>query len=542
MSRERLCRRIYVVHVIILLAFCCLLLRIFLIGQGEDYTSAAATQSKYTLSAGSSRGMIYDCNLKPLVNRIQKTYLAVDPQPEAVTKLKEELPQAEFEALLPQLESGTPALLSAPFSVTGEGITAVTVAERYEQNQLAPHVIGYVNGEGKGVCGIESGYEDQLARWGGSVKIRYTVNAWHMAVGGQPEVQDTRGSLTAGVVLSLDRDLQRIAEDVGAVLGRGAVVLMEVDTGEIRAMASFPDYDVNNVASSLESEDGPLLNRAVSAWNVGSIFKICVAASALEGGVDLPQDFGCLGYYQLGTQKYYCHNRSGHGAMNLTSAFEVSCNPYFVEVGQRTGARQLLRMAETMGFGSATMLAEGITAAAGTLPTLEETTVGELANLSFGQGRLTATPVQIARMIAMVANGGYDVHPTLIEGVTDDGAVLEQATDRSVSLRVISPATAETLRQMMVDVVEEGTGGKAKNVYCGSGGKTASAQTGTFVEGAEIVHAWFGGFFPAEEPKYALVVFQEGGQSGGQTTAEVFRTISEAVYLHEHPGFARTLG
>ena len=96
--------------------------------------------------------------------------------------------------------------------------------------------------------------------------------------------------------------------------------------------------------------------------------------------------------------------------------------------------------------------------------------------------------------------------------------------------------TAETLRALLVSVVEEGTGYRAANRYCGAGGKTATAQTGRYQEGEEIVHAWFGGFFPAGEPKYVLVVFQEGGRAGGQTPASVFRAISEAVYCTENPG------
>ena len=106
----------------------------------------------------------------------------------------------------------------------------------------------------------------------------------------------------------------------------------------------------------------------------------------------------------------------------------------------------------------------------------------------------------------------------------------------SPSIRVMNTETAETLRALLVSVVEEGTGYRAANRYCGAGGKTASAQTGRYQEGEEIVHAWFGGFFPAGEPKYVLVVFQEGGRAGGQTPASVFRAISEAVYCTENPG------
>lgn len=533
-NNSALARRVLYVHMALLLALCGVLMRIFFIGQGEEYRQTAAAQSRYTLLAGTVRGTIYDGSLRPLVNQGTKILLAVDPTPTAMTALRQNLPLEQFEEVYPLLQSGHPVLIPSEKAIEGEGIMVISLPLRYSAHQLAPHIIGYTNGEGRGVCGIEAGYEEQLSRWGGEIMVRYTVNAWRQATGAAPEVSDL-ANLTAGVVLTLDRDLQAIVEREAAVLGRGAVVLMEAETGKIRAMASVPDYDVNQVAAALQAQDSPLLNRATAAWNVGSIFKICVAAAAMENNVELPQEYCCEGYYRLGDHAYFCHERSGHGTLDLQQAMELSCNPYFVELGQRTGAEALLRMAQRMGFGSGGTLAEGVTTASGTLPPLQETTAGELANLSFGQGKLTATPVQVAAMLAAVANGGNSIQPTLLAGMTYDGKTLQEET-AGAPIRIMSTETAEILRQLLVSVVEEGTGYRAANRYCGAGGKTASAQTGQYQEGEEIVHAWFGGFFPAGEPKYVLVVFQEGGRAGGQVPATVFRKISEAVYCAENPG------
>ena len=142
--------------------------------------------------------------------------------------------------------------------------------------------------------------------------------------------------------------------------------------------------------------------------------------------------------------------------------------------------------------------------------------------------------MQVAVLLAAVANGGYAVQPTLYAGVTFDGKTVQQQPSNP-PLQVMSEQTAEMLRTLLVDVVEQGTGYRAANRYCGSGGKTASAQTGRYVNGEEVVHAWFGGFFPAGQPKYVLVIFQEGGRAGGQVPAALFRTISEAVYCAENP-------
>lgn len=138
-----------------------------------------------------------------------------------------------------------------------------------------------------------------------------------------------------------------------------------------------------------------------------------MAAAALENEVELPENYCCEGFYRLGDHSYFCHERAGHGTLDLQQAMQLSCNPYFVELGQRTGAQALLRMAQRLGFGAGSQLAEGVNSSAGSLPTLAQATPGELANLSFGQGRLTATPVQVAVMLAAVANGGYAVQPTL---------------------------------------------------------------------------------------------------------------------------------
>lgn len=330
--RNSLARRVLWVHVILLLALCGVLLRIFVIGQGEQYRQTAAAQSRYTLSAGTARGNIYDCRLRPLVNESEKTVLAVDPTPAAMTALRQGLSAEQFEEIYPLLQSGRPVLLPSDFSISGEGITALRVPQRYSADQLAPHIIGYINGEGRGICGIESGYEEQLTRWGGEITVRYTVNAWRQATGQAPEVTDPTDH-TAGIVLTLDKDLQTIVEREGAVLGRGAVVLLEAETGAIRAMASFPGYDVTDVAAALEAADSPLLNRATAAWNVGSIFKVCVAAAALENEVELPENYCCEGFYRLGDHSYFCHERAGHGTLDLQQAMQLSCNPYFVELG-----------------------------------------------------------------------------------------------------------------------------------------------------------------------------------------------------------------
>ena len=182
--------------------------------------------------------------------------------------------------------------------------------------------------------------------------------------------------------------------------------MLDVHTGEIRAMASLPAYDPNHVAESLADEDSPMINRALWPYSVGSTFKVLVAATAIEQGY-AAHTHDCPGYIQIGDTIFRCHNLAGHGLLNMTQALEKSCNPYFVSLIMKTGGESVAYKASVIGFGSSLELADGITASAGRLPTYEELAVpGQTANFGFGQGYLTATPLQVAQLMATISNDG----------------------------------------------------------------------------------------------------------------------------------------
>ena len=527
-------KRIVYAYILTLALMTGLMVRLAVLSQGEEFRTAAAVQSSYGLEVGESRGTIYDRNLKPLVNNSSQLLLAVAPTPEAVTALREQLPAEEFQEDLPLLENGKPVVVPASIPVSGQGIECFRLPVRNSQQQLAPHVIGYVDGSGTGVCGVEAGYDQLLESWGGEVETHYLINAFGGALtGGAVQVTDTRPEEQGGVVLTLDRKIQQLAEQAGEEIPAGAVVVMDPDTGEILAMASFPDYSPVDVASALEGENSPLFNRATASYSVGSTFKICVAAAALEMGFTPEYEYVCPGYYDLGEQRYYCHQRSGHWQLAMARALRQSCNPYFINLGQQIGAARLYQMASDMGFGSAVKLVEGVVAATGTLPLPEEIDLGELANLSFGQGKLTATPVQVTQMMASVANGGMAVRPTLFAGITEDGATIERPTQQEPR-RIMSAQTAQQLLELLGGVVtEEGSGRQAAPQFGQAAGKTASAQTGSYVDGKEVVHGWFTGAWPLEDPRYVITVLVEGGESGGELPAQVFRKITEGLALLE---------
>jgi len=191
----------------------------------------------------------------------------------------------------------------------------------------------------------------------------------------------------------------------------------------------------------------------------------------------------------------------------------------------------MLDLLRLFGFGEGTQLAPGIAGARGNMPAQGELALpGELANFSFGQGKLLGTPLQIAAATACLANGGTYNSPTLVTATFDEyGVAAPYAQDREAR-EVISPEIAAQVRRMMVAAVEEGTAMGAKPETGGAGGKTATAQSGLFgADGTEILQTGFTGFFPVEEPRYAVTVFRQNGTSGAGDCGPVFRRIANAM-------------
>jgi len=515
---------VYGVCALLLMA---MILRLYWVGQGDAVTRAMADQSRYTLQVGSTRGGIYDCNLKPLVDCEEQAVSAVIPTTHTLPVLQQ-VQEDEKQALLALMEEGKPFLWQGDLG-NYPGVEVFELPERYTSGTAA-HVVGYLDGAGQGVTGIEAACNDLLESYGTEYTVSCSVDAAGHALADDITATE-RQEHPGGVVLSIDRDFQQVAEQALADYGgAGAAVVMDIWTGEIRAMASAPTYDQNDVASALASSEGPLLNRTLSAYSVGSSFKLAVAAAALEMGVPTDMTYTCPGYIEVEGTVFHCHNLAGHGEVDMSEAVQRSCNVYFIKLARDVGGEAILHTAQRLGFGSGTRLAEGMNGAEGVLPALEELEGGELANFSFGQGKLTATPLQLAAMAAAIANGGELLTPRLVLGTTDDGQTLTSPQPQYTPNRAVSVSTARMLQTMMVQVVEQGSGGNAKPQRGGAGGKTASAQTGTMDEaGEEIVHAWFVGFYPAAMPRWSVVTLCEGGGSGGNTAAPVFRQICDGI-------------
>jgi len=382
-----------------------------------------------------------------------------------------------------------------------------------------------------------------LREKGASVSASFQMDAMGRTMqGGGVVIERQNVTGNGGVVLTLDANIQLVAQRaLAAGAERGAAVVMDVTTGDILAMASVPAFDQNNIAASLTSHCAPFINRAMGGYSIGSVFKGVIAAAALESGFSTGRSYECRGYINVGGQIFRCNNLAGHGVLDMSRAMQVSCNPYFISLGLQLDPAFLLTVSRHLGLDTPLELAPGMFSQRGNLPSLDElSSPAGLANFGFGQGSSLATPLQMAQVMATFVNQGRSVTPRLVEGLTENGVSISQSAPRFASTNVLSPQTAETLRQIMVDVVELGSGWPAAPLYGSAGGKTSSAQTGQweqdeYGEQVEIVHAWFVGFYPALEPRYSISVFVEGGRSGEQAAAPIFKQIADGIH-------ARTVG
>ena len=502
--------------------------RIYDIALNSDVT-AAGQYTTSSLTVWEPRGNIYDRNGNKLVGTQNRYVAAVSPNLSTINEINKKLGKAATTAL-EMLSGGKPTVIDATADFSCDESILFRVPVRYSTDQLAAHLIGYADLSGHGVTGVELAYDDLLTAEE-PVTVTYTVDATGRPLSGvEPAVSGTTDVKT-GVILTIDSALQKIAEQAAPDLGTGTVIIMDPSSGDILAMASVPDYSPLNVAASLNNSSAPLVNRALASYNVGSVFKILVAAAALDGGVSAQFENTCTGSVKIGENLFGCHEYGGHGTIDMKKALCGSCNPYFISLAERIGGEKILTLCENLGFGTKRAIANNLFTAESTLPKKETVTAqpAALANFAFGQGELLLTPVDVAVMTAMIANGGYAVTPKAVGGVMlADGGVKEYYTDKP--RRVISENAAKSVAEMMCAVVSEGTGGAAMPNVGGAGGKTATAEAGYKVDDQKVNQCWFSGFYPAENPKYVITVVGENGESGAKTAAPVFKRVCDGIY------------
>jgi len=442
-------------------------------------------------------------------------------------------------------------------------------SREYPYGALLSHVLGYVGPASEaeaakgdpllvlpgfriGKAGIEKRYEGPLRGVGGSSEVE--VNAVGRVI---RELDRREGGSGADLALGIDLELQQLAAQR---LGEesGAVVVLDVASGEVLAMASTPGYDPSAFNRGLTSAEwksltsnpkAPLINKAIAGqYAPGSTFKPVVALAGLEKGViDAGTGVFCSGALQLGNARFHCWKRGGHGTVSLREALIQSCDCYFYEVARRAGVEKIAAMGKRLGLG----MPLGIDLPherPGLLPTRDWKqsvfgtgwSMGETVITGIGQGYVLATPLQLAVMTARIANGGRAVMPRVVRdaGLAEGVGVRAKAVDLG-----LDPAHLRFVRDGMNGVVNAANG-TAKRAAIREPGLAMAGKTGTSqvrrISRAErdagVIknehlpwerrdHALFIGYAPVERPRYACAVVIEHGGAGSKAAAPVARDV-----------------
>ena len=469
------------------------------------------------------------------------------------------------------------------------GIDIVTTpVVTYNYGTLASHLLGYCGKITQEELDKNEGYADNDLI--GKTGIQYVFEKYLRGQNGVRQIDmDVNGNITgeyitkepivgADVQLTIDADIQAVAEkalkdDIEKIANggyaerseatAGAVVVMNTKTGEILALASYPDFEpqlfVNGISSEKYKEyndEQALYNRAISgAYAPGSTFKMVTAMAGLETGkISTGERINCSGIYPYAHKPvcwYYTKYKGGHGALNVKEAIEHSCNCFFYEVGNRLGIDNLSNYASYFGLGRKTGIelpsesSGNIASRARADEENREWYLGETLSASIGQSYNNATPIQMAKYISILVNGGHQIDVTTIKAVRNaDGTEISKdeinkyvnnllgIDDSNSEEKVFDEDNVRTVMEGMKNVTTE-SGGTAYSVFKDSavtvGGKTGSAQAG------KKTHAWFVGFAPFDDPEIAVVAIVENGAHGAYA-AQIAKDIFDS-YFYEDQSF-----
>jgi len=439
----------------------------------------------------------------------------------------------------------------------------------YPNGKVAGQIVGYTGKTGRNPDGIVDNHETLWPETEGREGLEQTFNAMLTGKHGEYKLTfDKDGRKTSeklvtppepgyNVVTTIDLRLQQLAEKaLEAKAKRGAMVIIDPNNGDILALASWPTYDPNLFVPSISAEqlkmlqddpNIPLLPRAYrSSYPPGSTFKVAVGIAALEAHAVYPDDqYQCVPAIQVGNVTFHNWKKSDRGALNFVQALTESCDTWFYQVGIKTGAAPIIDWALKLGFGAKC----GIPLrgeAEGRIPNDEYMKAthgrrilnGDIANMSIGQGDIQATPLQMAQAMGIIANGGTVYQTRLVQQVqTFDNQIVTAYQVRAKRTLDLSSGTLDQVRTGMTDVVN-GAGGTAHQASLDNvevAGKTGTAQWGP--KHKERTAAWFSGFLPTDQPKYAFAAVYEGDVGskvhGGSAAAPMIADVFKEIYHGE---------
>lgn len=597
-------KRVAIILAVFVAVLCLLLVRTawLQLVDGQKLSQAAMEQQTNDNTISAKRGLIYDRNFKVLASNVSVETVSIAPSnlrksaeknklsldtiaakfAEILSLEQEDVKKkldknSNFEYIKKKVEKEPADQLRTYLEeIKLDGVSFVEDTKRYyPYNNFASHVIGFVGADNQGLEGIESVYDSDLKGTPGRVVSANKPAGMEMPEDYKNYVEAQDG---ASVVLTIDEVIQHFAEKhlenarVENNLQEGAAcIVADIKTGEILAMATKPDYDLNapfevtaaveeknpGIKAELASLSGAEYNArltqavqpirrnkaVVDSYEPGSTFKVAVASMALENSaVQLNDHFYCGGSIKVANRSISCANKNGHGAETFVQGVQNSCNPVFIEVGARLGQQRFIDGMKTFGFFDKTGIelpgeTTGLFYKEGSFNEVE------LATTSFGQG-FTVTPLQMITAVSAVANGGKMMKPHLVKQlVGKDNNVVKDIQPEFVR-QVISKETSETMCEILESVVSQGGG---KNAYLA--GYRIAGKTGTSEKqprGNQKYIASFIGFAPADDPQVACLVILDqppvgATYYGGMIAAPVVKNILEETlqYLGVEPEYTQ---
>ena len=546
----------------------CMVAMLFLIGRlgylmllrADYYSEKAQDLHERERSIKAARGKILDCNGKVLAdNKTVCTISVIHSQikePEKVIDVLTEELGLERDQVKKRVEknSSIERIKTNVDKQTGDKIreydlAGVKVDEDYKRNypygNLASKVLGFTGSDNQGIVGLEVKYESILKGTDGQILTMTDARGVELSDTGEGRKEPVSGK---NLILSLDANLQEYAQQAAyqALEQKQAdsvsIILMRPGNGEILAMVNVPEYDLNDPFNLKKSTNGmsqqEIQDERNKMWRngcindtyePGSTFKIITASAALEEGVVTPEDtFSCPGFRIVDDRRIRCHKTTGHGSETFVQGVMNSCNPVFIEVGQRLGTDAFYRYFQQFGLLEKTGI--DLPGEAGTIMH-QKKDIGpvELATISFGQS-FQITPIRLAATVCSLINGGHQITPHFgVEVREDDGTLLETLFYKE-GKQIVSEQVSKTMRAILEKVVSEGGGKKAYIEGYHIGGKTATSET--LPRSANKYISSFLGFVPAEDPRIlgiCIINNPQGVYYGGTICAPVMRTVFENI-------------
>ena len=510
-----------------------------------DLQMKALNQRLRELKVEPKRGMIYDRNGEELaVSGTAETVVATPAEvknPDKTAELLSKFLAMSKEEVLKRITKNVSSIylkrkvseeiVSQIKKLNLSGITFAPESKRYYPNgELAAHVMGFAGIDSQGLDGIEMTYDYYLRGVPGRMAVERDAQNRELPNGVQKYYPPQDGD---NLYLTIDKVIQYIAErELDSALTRikadgGTVIVMNPESGEILALANRPTYNSNEF-----SRYSPSLWRNIAVSNTfepGSTFKVVTAVTALEEGlVNVNDEFFCNGSIVVAGTPIGCWKDGGHGKQTFGLVVENSCNPGFVQIGQRIGAETFFKYINAFGFGQKTGIAlPG--EANGILYKLKDIGPVELATMSFGHS-IGVTPIQLVTAVSAVANDGLLLKPQLVKEIRNaKGELVKEFKPESVR-QVVSKETAQLARKLLGNVVEEGTGVNAQVEGYEIGGKTGTAQH--YGKQKNAYDTSFIGFVPVDDPKLVILVVLYNVTSyphfGSQTAAPIFQKVAKA--------------